>query len=339
MKPYCINKEILAKMNYYVALNACTVGLSGLYNGKAGMSLALFEASRVLADEYLEEQASQLLQEALLVRTQDIGFENGLSGIGYAVLYLLENGFIEAEFEDVFGKQALTICQQAGKQQGQCEEIGKRSLYSVIYFLHHYSKWTNKLEIRELEDKLFRRMLEELLQQASRTNASAEEKTHWLILFKQYLSLSLYCHKLSLQPDEWMSLYAYAHACESQEHMYHIGYDIRKVAEQAFIDDLQAQARSHLEISVSKFEWQKSTLATQVDFLFRPLHEQPYWLKAEEMQMCFSNADAEYWEDYLTTHIPASTFYAGYQYGVSRLILWAVNDATGRKRNDVLRPL
>ena len=93
------------------------------------MSLTLFEASRVLADEYLEEQASQLLQEALLVRTQDISFENGLSGIGYTVLYLLENGFIETEFEDVFGKQALTICQQIGRQQKQCEETGKRSLY------------------------------------------------------------------------------------------------------------------------------------------------------------------------------------------------------------------
>lgn len=273
MKPYCINKEILAKMSYYVALNACTVGLSGLYNGKAGMSLTLFEASRVLADEYLEEQASQLLQEALLVRTQDISFENGLSGIGYTVLYLLENGFIETEFEDVFGKQALTICQQIGRQQKQCEETGKRSLYPAIYFLHHYSKWTNKPEIRELEDKLFRRMSEELLQQASRTNASAEEMAHWLVLFKQYLSLSLYCRKLSLQPGEWMSLYAYAHACESQEHMYYIDYAIRKVAEQAFIDDLQVQARSHLEISVSKFEWQNSTLAAQVDFLFRPLHD------------------------------------------------------------------
>ena len=61
MKPYCINKEILAKMSYYVALNACTVGLSALYSVKAGMSLPLFASSRVLVDESLVEQARPLL--------------------------------------------------------------------------------------------------------------------------------------------------------------------------------------------------------------------------------------------------------------------------------------
>lgn len=66
------------------------------------MALALFEVSRYLQDEYIEEQAFDLLQEALLSKSEDISFENGLSGIGYVLIYLLENKFIEGDFEELF---------------------------------------------------------------------------------------------------------------------------------------------------------------------------------------------------------------------------------------------
>jgi hypothetical protein len=104
-----INELIIRKLVDYILLNACSVSSSGLYNGKAGMALALFETARYLQDEYIEEQALNLLQEALLSKTDDIGFENGLSGIGYVLLYLIENDFIDADFEEIFGEKFKKI--------------------------------------------------------------------------------------------------------------------------------------------------------------------------------------------------------------------------------------
>lgn len=100
-----MQEATLRKLVDYILFNACSVDSSGYYNGKAGMALALFEAARYLQDEYIEEQAFDLLQEALLSKADDISFENGLSGIGYVLFYLIENHFIEADFDELYNKQ------------------------------------------------------------------------------------------------------------------------------------------------------------------------------------------------------------------------------------------
>ena len=88
----------ISKLVDYLLLNAYSVNSSGLYNGKAGISLCLFEMSRFLQDEYIEEQAFELLKEFLLTKNEDIGFENGLSGVGYVLLYLIQKDFVGGTF-------------------------------------------------------------------------------------------------------------------------------------------------------------------------------------------------------------------------------------------------
>lgn len=105
MKNCSINKDIILNLVNYLLLNACSINSSGLYNGKAGIAWALFETACFLQDEYIEEQAFELLQEALISKTDDIGFENGLSGIGYVLLYLIKNDFIDADFDELFDEQ------------------------------------------------------------------------------------------------------------------------------------------------------------------------------------------------------------------------------------------
>ena len=105
-----LSKEnIIRKLADFVLLNSCSINSSGLYNGKAGMALALFEIARCLHDEYIEERASELLQESLLSKNEDIGFENGLSGIGFTLLYLIRNRFVDADFEELFGHNLSKI--------------------------------------------------------------------------------------------------------------------------------------------------------------------------------------------------------------------------------------
>jgi hypothetical protein len=100
-----IDEVTIRKLVDYLLLNACSINSSGLYNGKAGIAWALFEVARYLQDEYIEEQAFDLLQEALISKTDDIGFENGLGGIGHVLIYLIKDGFIDADFDELFGEK------------------------------------------------------------------------------------------------------------------------------------------------------------------------------------------------------------------------------------------
>ena len=101
--------ETIPQIATFLLRIADEVSSAGLYNGKAGLSLSLFIASRYLQDERLEDKAYDLLQEALITKTHDISFENGLAGIGYALLYLIEHKYIAADFDDVFGEQYEAI--------------------------------------------------------------------------------------------------------------------------------------------------------------------------------------------------------------------------------------
>lgn len=81
-----------------------------LYNGKAGLSLALFIASMHLQDEKMENIAYDLIKESLALSNQaDLSFETGLAGIGYTLLFLIENKYLDADFYDLFGKEYETI--------------------------------------------------------------------------------------------------------------------------------------------------------------------------------------------------------------------------------------
>lgn len=100
-----MNVNLLSKITDYVLLNVCSLHSSGLYSGKSGVSLALFEVSGLLKDNYLEERAFELLEESLLYNGDDLSFHKGYSGIRFALLYLVEHRFVDADINELFGKQ------------------------------------------------------------------------------------------------------------------------------------------------------------------------------------------------------------------------------------------
>lgn len=104
-----IDKIIIRKTVDDLLFNSSFVNLSGLYNGKAGIALALFEAARFLKDDKIEDKAFELFQECLIRPTNDYSFENGLSGIGYVLIYLINYKFIDADFNEIFKDQCEKI--------------------------------------------------------------------------------------------------------------------------------------------------------------------------------------------------------------------------------------
>ena len=86
-------------------LNAPGLSSSGLARGKAGVTIALFEAASLLEDGYLEDQAFSLLQEILLSKLEDISFESGWSGIAFTLIYLVRNNMLEADIHPILDRK------------------------------------------------------------------------------------------------------------------------------------------------------------------------------------------------------------------------------------------
>ena len=133
-----VETETIRKIANGVMQNSAKMSLTGLYNGKAGLSLSLFTASNYLHDELMEDVAHRLFQESLIIRNSDIGFENGLAGIGYAMLYLVENKYMEADFDELFGIQYETIISSFKN----IEKVPPRLVNSLqtLYFLSKLGK-------------------------------------------------------------------------------------------------------------------------------------------------------------------------------------------------------
>lgn len=149
-----INEVTIQKITDHLILNASSVKSSGLYNGKAGIALALFEAARFLQDEEIENKAFDLFQECLVRPTNDYSFENGLSGIGHTLIYLITNKFIDADFNEIFKEQSEKIINDLENIDKQPDKL-LLSL-KIIYFLSalksvHYED----IRLNQIIEKIF----------------------------------------------------------------------------------------------------------------------------------------------------------------------------------------
>lgn len=133
-------KDLLVrKIANSILLNSSSIETSGLYNGKSGVSIALFEASKYLQDDNLEDVAFSMIKEAIITENNDISFENGLSGIGYALIHLIEGGFLEADYNELFGNQhknILRLIELLGKN-----EIDLSNYVKVVFYIKRYERF------------------------------------------------------------------------------------------------------------------------------------------------------------------------------------------------------
>ena len=147
----------------YILLNAYSLDSFGVYYGKAGISLVLFEAARLMEDDYLEEHAFELLQESLLYKGEDLSFNNGYSGISFVLHYLIDNNFVEADVDELFGEQELKLQSFVGKMIS-VTNIPTSTLSICIdqLYLLRREEERNKEEIEQLDSFLFSLSEEEL---------------------------------------------------------------------------------------------------------------------------------------------------------------------------------
>lgn len=95
-------KKELQKIANTLVLYSYHVNGNGLFMGRMGIILFLFRYSRFANNTYYSDFAGDLLDKVLSASgTVEYDFENGLTGIGWGVNYLLRNNLVEGDVNSV----------------------------------------------------------------------------------------------------------------------------------------------------------------------------------------------------------------------------------------------
>jgi len=84
-------------------LNASFIDNLGLLHGKMGIAIYFFHLARETKNQIYEDYAGELIDEIYdeITTQTPCDFENGLAGIGWGIEYLVDNGFIDADPNEV----------------------------------------------------------------------------------------------------------------------------------------------------------------------------------------------------------------------------------------------
>lgn len=329
-----INRNLIRKQADFVMLNSCSVNSSGLYNGKAGMSWALFETARLLGDEYMEDQAVRTLQEALLTQTKDAGFEKGLSGIGYVLLCLIRDGLVDADFDELFADKLALIHRYAGKL---CSDAAKGSLQiggmKIILFLDMHHRCTGNTQSLEFKKRLlnvYGEMFRKPLCDFNREKVQVS-KIDFLMYVEDYLKIVNECvsedtptdmidsYTVGYEQGKWMSRFSLAAA-------------LYGIAQRTGNSKWKTIAIQQANIALRVVDVRMETLRSMTEILSNELPLESYREKRAEIKNVLFPMDEQTWLQNFSCAIAHKGMAAGYVAGMARLLLCTVNECTGQER-------
>lgn len=171
-------------------LNAFALESSGLYYGKAGVSLGLFGVANALQDEYIEEKAFELLQESLLTRIKNVDFKSGLSGIGFTLCFLKEMNWVDLDFPDIFGEQTKTIIETCSNIDSIYAKYGLKCI-DIISFLTYIKTKESRMIQTQLINKVESYMGGLFEKMKSNQISMYEAINEWEYFLRKILCLSL----------------------------------------------------------------------------------------------------------------------------------------------------
>lgn len=129
----------------------------GLFNGKMGICIYFFHLARLQNNLEYRAFAEKLLQHvfALASNVSVINFPVGLSGIGWGIHYLLEEGFVTGSFDDVLRDVDDLLFRTVHFEWLDDE---KRSKSELIWLLLYYADRLRTMKNKEEKNWLRRRL-------------------------------------------------------------------------------------------------------------------------------------------------------------------------------------
>ena len=306
-------KVTVPKITDYILRKAGTVKSTGLYNGKAGLSLSLFVTSNYLHDEKLEDRAYDLLQESLLMKNTELNFENGLAGIGYVLLYLTENKYIKADFDEVFGKQYEEIIK--GFEHIEKDPMKLVNSFQVIYFLLKAGRIKTEDErIQAIIKKIFEGLEMFLtLQFQDYTGIHyINNKNSILNIYKIYLKLvdySGYANFSRLLLEDYAVLYRKGKIVNSLE----IGYYLKRITEKYNIKEYEDVINENIHNGTKGMYPYTLSLRERIDMA-----------KLINNEECDIPHEGETTRDLLKT-VNENYYPLGYGAGLGRLLIYLID--------------
>lgn len=317
----------IRKLTEYVLLNAYSVDSTGFYNGKAGVSLCLFEIAKILDDSYFEEHAFELLKESLLSKNEDIGFENGLSGIGYVLRYLIKHEFIEGEFNDLFGDNMKKIKDRVARLS---ENERKRGDFLTVGYLLN-----DKVNIHLLVDPLYEDLMELLPDTLESSSMKTTIVQKYAMLFK-VLSHYPDIYDTSGLSRNYVSLYTKGKVTSE----YSIGYYMDLLTRRGGYPDkaILAVSADCMRYALMSSTPSTLTMSQRVDLLYLLRKDEPHHgFDIERLESGLMNLSGKELERTLLGLMTPMQLMAGYEQGISRFLLYVAFLWNKGKGEDVSR--
>lgn len=139
-------KNILTQIANIIFVNVQQLEKQGLFDGKVGIALFLYNYERYTQNEIYNELAGELIGQIYtnLSKHEKRDFFNGLAGIAYGIDYAVKNKFVEADEEDGdILEEVDSIIGQLNKDDFLLEIDSEFPLFSKgLYFLKRKDKYS-----------------------------------------------------------------------------------------------------------------------------------------------------------------------------------------------------
>ncbi len=302
-------KERILQLSDLVLLNTYSYDSLSLYYGKCGSAICLFEVSLLLDDSSIKQKAFEILCQSLLAKNQDISFRKGLSGIGYILEYVVKQGYIDADIQEIFGEQNQKIKEKIKSCLNSSERLNMDFYYVCVYL-----ECSSFPEMRELSKKMLQIAERDLIERAKMIKSNSCIDKTFLLDLNTYLHICKCCAIGTMSNDLFTCV---------NSHM------------KAFIGMLERLNSTYIQEYVQKeennayptvlrlnedFEYENTySLREVVNLLCFLMKKEQIELVEEKIDIII-NCKNDFFESWLNKRTPVCGRF-NYGYGLSRLVL------------------
>lgn len=321
------NRDFLLPIVDTLLLDAFALPSSGLYNGRSGVALALGSVAKQWDDDYIYGQYITLLKTSLVSQSSDLSFSHGALGIGWALMVSILDGLVEADYHELMGAQHSKIIEY----KRYCTVSNKQQYLFIVNFCYYLSL-LDEIEGRSSTEQqihqftiLLRRFLIEQLSQWYRSSPTSRSSVINNALIKECLeAYARLCFHFRLKLDK--------HLEDMLFKVYRKGTLVLNLQTLLYLcecsETLELKAifsRAITQFTTAQYLYPWLTLSEYIDTLVclkQASEDQMKDLITVFEQNIGVGASRDNLEMKLRTLIPEWALRCGYQYGLSRYLLY-----------------